>query len=111
MKKTVIKLTALAMVVIMMAAVLASCGGPSGEYEASLLGQSVSYTFKGSKVTIKATILGTVTTFEGKYKIADDEITITMNDKDGSDSYGGTYTFEKGDDYVKIGGIQYTKKK
>lgn len=111
MSKNIIRLSALALVTIMLVALLASCGGPSGTYEATVLGQSMSYTFKGgNKVAIKVTLLGTVTTFEGKYKISGDEITFTFEDSEAK-SYNGTMTFEQGDDYVKIGEIKYTKKK
>ena len=110
MSKNIIRLSALALVTIMLVALLASCGGPSGTYEATVLGQSMSYTFKGgNKVAIKVTLLGTVTTFEGKYKISGDEITFKFEDSEAK-SYNGTMTFEQGDDYVKIGEIKYTKK-
>ena len=91
---------------------LASCGNTiSGSYTAELeiLGQSASttYKFSGKKVEIitKTTILGTVNTEteSATYSINGDEITITKDDAD------KTYTFEKGDDYIKIAGIQYTK--
>ena len=51
--KNVIRVTAVALVIVMLAATLASCGGLSGTYETGLLGQTVAYEFKGSKVTIK----------------------------------------------------------
>lgn len=108
MSKNIIRVSALALVIIMLTAVLASCGGPSGTYEAEVLGQKLSYTFKGSKVTIKLTLLGTVTSFEGKYKVDGDEITFTFEDDD-AEEYSGTKTFEQGDDYIKIGTFKYTK--
>lgn len=110
MSKNIIRISALALVIVMLTAVLASCGGPSGTYEASVLGQSLSYTFKGGKVTIKVTVLGQVVSFEGKYKISGDEITFTFEDDD-AEQYSGTQTFEQGDDYVKIAGVKYSKKK
>ena len=90
---------------------LASCGGVSGSYSAelSVLGQSASttYDFHGSKVDIitKTTILGNINTetVEASYKVDGDEIIITTGDK------SNTYTFEKGDGYIKIAGVQYTK--
>ena len=47
---------------------------------------------------------------EGKYSIKDDQITITFegDDKDAK-AFNGTFDFEKGDDYIKIGGVKYTK--
>lgn len=111
MSKNIIRVSALALVIVMLTAVLASCGGPSGTYEsAEVIGSGLSYTFKGSKVTIKVKLLGTVTSFEGKYKIDGEEITFTFEDEDdGADKYSGTMTFEQGDDYIKIGGVKYTK--
>ncbi len=108
MSKNIIRVSALALVIVMLTAVLASCGGPSGTYEAEVLGQGTSYTFKGSKVTLKVKLLGTVTSFEGKYKISGDEITFTFEDDDAKE-YNQTLAFEQGDDYVKIGMVKYTK--
>ena len=97
---------------------LASCGKMiSGTYSAKteVAAQSVevSYTFKGTKVALetKTTILGNVNTSteEGKYSIDGDEITFTFEDKDGKE-VSNTYTFEKGDGYIKIAGIEYKKK-
>ncbi len=110
MKNSAVKIAALAIVISALAVSLASCGWLSGKYEASLLGQSVCYTFKGSNVTIDITLLGTVTSLEGKYKIDGDKITLTFNnEEDDASSYEGTYTFEKGEDYIKIGVVKYTK--
>ena len=90
---------------------LASCGGVSGSYtaEVEILGQggSTTYDFHGSKVDIitKTKILGSVNTetVEASYKVSGDEITIK------TESGENTYTFEKGDGYIKIAGIQYNK--
>lgn len=90
---------------------LASCGGISGSYtaEVEILGQggSTTYDFHGSKVDIitKTKILGNVNTetVEASYKVDGEEIIITIDEK------SSTYTFEKGDGYIKIAGIQYTK--
>ena len=90
---------------------LASCGGVSGSYtaEVEILGQggSTTYDFHGSKVDIiiKTTILGSVNTetSTASYKIDGDEITITEGEN------SATFTFEKGDGYIKIAGIQYNK--
>lgn len=110
MKNLKIKTGALVLLIALLSTVLVSCGGISGEYKASLLGQSVSYTFKGSSVEIDITLLGTVTTYEGKYKVDDDKITLTFdNEAEDAEKYEGTYTFEKGEDYIKIAGIEYTK--
>jgi hypothetical protein len=52
--------------------------------------------------------------FEGKYEIAENddgsmEITIALESED-DEIKSGTYTFEEGEDYIKIAGIQYNKK-
>ena len=122
MKNTLIKLLAVAVVAVMLVATLVSCGKSlSGAYssEVSLLGQSwdVTYTFKGSKVVAesKTTILGKVNTTEciGTYEItenADGSLEISLDFEDGSDLFkDGTFTLEQGEDYIKIGGIKYSK--
>ena len=121
MKKT-LRIVAIAMVAVMLCLSLASCGKKiSGKYEAEinvlLASYTATYEFSGSKVeaTKKATVLGNVNTtvLEGKYEIAelDDgsmEITITFESED-DDIKSGTYTFEEGENYIKIAGIQYNK--
>ena len=124
MKTTMIKILALTLVTLMLVGTLAACGGGglSGSYEFKLeaFGQSTSttYTFSGNKVTAstKTTLLGSVNTVEasGTYKITDNddgtqEISFDFAE-DSSVFSDGTYTFEKGDSYISIGGIQYTKK-
>ena len=66
------------------------------------------FTFKGSKITVE---MGGVEA-EGTYKIKDDKITIEFADEnEDEDSFAnlfkhlnGEHSFEKGDDYIKIGG-------
>lgn len=121
MKKT-LRIIAIAMVAVMLCLSLASCGKKlSGKYEAEinvlLASYTATYEFSGSKVeaTKKMTVLGNINTtvLEGKYEIAelDDgsmEITITF-ESDDDDIKSGTYTFEEGENYIKIAGIQYNK--
>ena len=122
MKNTMIKLLAVALVALMLVATLVSCGKSlSGAYSSKieLLGQSwdVTYTFKGSKVEAvsKATLLGKVTTEEsvGEYEIienADGSLEIKIDFEDENSLFrDGTYTLEQGEDYIKIGGVQYNK--
>ena len=117
-----IKLLAVALVALMLVATLVSCGKSlSGAYSSKieLLGQSwdVTYTFKGSKVEAvsKATLLGKVTTEEsvGEYEIienADGSLEIEIDFEDENSLFrDGTYTLDKGEDYIKIGGVQYNK--
>ncbi|MBR2943460.1 MAG: hypothetical protein IKC16_00045 [Clostridia bacterium] len=118
MKKTV-RIAALMLVLVMTVFVLASCGNkPKGEYTAKIeaFGQSVETTYdfggKDFTCTTKTTVLGTVNTevTEGTYEIieAEDgslEIALTVDDKT------STFTYEKADEYIKIGGVQYNKVK
>ncbi len=111
MKKS-IKIMSVVLVVLMLCLTLASCGKkvPSGTYEAPLgLG---SYEFKGSKVTVE--ILGEE--IEGTYKIKDDKISFQFESDDEDmqellDEMGDeAVSYEKTDDGIKIGGVEYKKK-
>ena len=123
--KRSIRIMAIAMVAIMLCLTLASCGKTlSGTYEPVVVKEDsvldkiagaisdatdsgVTYTFKGSKVTIEVTLLGNVETFEGKYEIKDDKITFTFEDEDAKD-YNETVTFEELDNgNIKMGTIEY----
>ena len=122
MKKT---LSAILVCVMLLGCVftLASCGNkPSGKYQSKLeiLGQSTTttYDFKMNKVivTVETEVLGNINTetSEYKYKVnKKDDGTLTIDltgEVDGEDKTN-TYTYEKGDDYIKIAGIQYNKVK
>ena len=122
MKNTFVKLIAVAVVAVMLVATLVSCGKSlSGAYssEVSLLGQSwdVTYTFKGSKVEAvsKTTILGQVNTNEctGTYEITENDdgsLEISFDFEEENNLFkDGTYTLTQGEDYIKIGGVQYNK--
>ena len=114
MKKS-IRFIAVAMVVLMLCLSLASCGGKtlSGEYEMG----GVTYKFnsdKTVKISYTTFLSGQIYSIEGEYKIDDDEITFTFEDveenqKDDAKKYDGTFTFEEGEDYIKIGNFQYEK--
>ena len=105
MKKSV-KVLALALVVVMLCVSLVSCGKKlSGEYEATILGSGVVLEFEGKKVTYTAKVLGVeAASVEGEYSIKGDEITLSFgeDDKDAK-KLNGTFDFEEGDDYIKIG--------
>lgn len=118
MKKSIRIIAAFALV-LAMCLTLASCGKKlSGTYEAKVDALVASYTatyeFSGSNVEItkKAEVLGQskTTTFEGTYEITgeddDLEITITLDDED-DDIKSGTFAFEEGEDYIKIGLVKY----
>ncbi len=119
MKKSV-KILAIAMVAVMLCLTLASCGKTlSGTYEPVVVKEdsvldklagaisevtdtSVTYTFSGKKVTVETTVLGKVETTEGEYKIKDDKITFTVDEKEES------FTFEELDNgNIKIGAVEY----
>ncbi len=115
MKKTV-RFVALAMVALMLCLALASCGTSlSGEYYFGDKTITKTYTtleFKGGKVTVEAYAAGQKLTdgsYEAKYSIKDDEITMTWEDSEGEE-HSSTQTFEKLDDgSIKIGAITYKK--
>lgn len=123
MKKTFMRAITLALVAVLLLCTLTACGKkvPAGSYEAKIevFGQSwnVTYTFKGSKVTAtnKITILGNVNTVtaEGKYEItetSDGKMEITLDFGEESESFkDGTYTYEEGEGYIKIGEFKYNK--
>ena len=119
-----IRILSLLMILALCTAVLASCaktlsGTYEGEVDAVVLKYTATYEFSGNKVNItkkSTTILGTVNTVElsGTYEITENddgsmEITFTLDGED-EQIKGGTYTFEEGEDYIKIGLSKYTKK-
>lgn len=119
-----IRILSLLMILALCTAVLASCaktlsGTYEGEVDAVVLKYTATYEFSGNKVNItkkSTTILGTVNTVElsGTYEITENddgsmEITFTLDGED-EQIKGGTYTFEEGEDYIKIGLAKYTKK-
>ena len=113
MKKSV-RILAVVMAVLMVTLVLASCGKTlSGTYSAEALGTGVTLEFSGKKVTMTNKVLGTQVgdPVEGTYKIEDNKITITVETEDKDiGALNGTFDFEEGEDYIKIGIIKYTKK-
>lgn len=94
--------------------VLCACGTTlSGTYKtADVFGSYTAVTFSGSKITIKAFLAGNeVSSAEGKYKIEDGSITITLNEGEESD-LSGSLAFAKNDDgSIKIGLLTFTKQK
>lgn len=110
------KFLCVALVVVMMLSLVACGNKLSGTYKSEgLLESYVSYTFKGSKVTVDTYVVGSkVLTVTGTYKIDGDEITLTYDSKDAEgnkDVVSGTQTFEKGDGYIKIGILKLNKEK
>ena len=121
MKKAV-KIISLALVVIIVGVMLASCAKTlSGTYTAgSVLGRS--YTFSGNKVTLTVkldlSILGSSTSeFKGTYEITkatDGSESITFTFEGDDKTYNGTYSFEQGKDdagaFIVIAGDKLYKK-
>ncbi|MBE6694394.1 MAG: hypothetical protein E7589_06500 [Ruminococcaceae bacterium] len=123
--KNVIKIVALALVLVMTMGVLASCGKKlSGKYEATIAGTGTVLEFDGDKVyaSFKVNLVITTATFgpvEGTYKIEDDKITLDFVDeskvedndtaKERLAALQGEFDFEEGEDTIKIGGVTYTK--
>ena len=90
-----------------------------GKYELDATFTSVSYDFRLTKVVVTYELLGKEISVEGKYKIAENEdgeleITFTFENEEEAKEYAGTFSFEKGkegdDQFIKIGGVKYTKK-
>lgn len=117
MKNMFKKVLVLALAAMMLLS-LASCSKLSGTYTATVVGTGSKLDFDGKKVTVTATVLGKdLASIEGTYKIKGDEITFDFSDKEADEdvnkileSLNGTLSFEKGDDYIKIGDVKYTKK-
>lgn len=116
------KVIAIVLVLAALVCVFASCGKKlsgkyTGEVNLVLASYKVTYNFSGSKVTVTHTtsnfITGSdTTTVEGKYEITENdngmEITFTF-EKEDDVAKSATYSFEEGEDYIKINGIKYTK--
>ena len=118
--KTTLRITAVALVVLMLAMALASCGNTlSGTYanKEELFGvETGTYLdFRGNKVVMTAIVAGQkMVELEGTYKIDGDKIFFEFDAGDSKyaeyfDDLSGEARFEKGDDYIKIDGIKYEK--
>ncbi len=113
MKKNV-KVLAVVMAALMLCLALTSCGKKlSGTYSMEALGTGAELNFKGSKVTITVKVFGQYgDPVEGKYSIDGDKITFEFESEDEDvEKYDGTFDFEEGEDYIKIGTFgKFTKK-
>ncbi|MGN1095888.1 MAG: hypothetical protein ACI4QR_05825 [Eubacteriales bacterium] len=117
MVKKISRIVALMLVFSLICLALASCGKTlSGKYSSEdVLDSGVTYTFRGSKVTVTAKIYGFEKSFDGKYEIikADDgteQIKFTFESSDASE-YAGTFSFseDKDNKTITIGIFTYTK--
>ena len=109
--KRILSIVLAVAVLATMCLTFASCGKLSGTYENKGIVSTTELTFKGNTITITK---GSIEA-EGTYEINDDKITIEIaNDgKLGFDDllkvFNGEHDFEKGKDYIKIGGVKYEK--
>ncbi len=110
MKKT-IRVAALVMALLMVGMMFVACGKTlSGEYSAEIAGTGASFEFSGKNVTITSKIGGAeIYSADGTYEIEDDKITFSFENSEAKE-FSGTFDFEEGDDYIKIGIVKYTKK-
>lgn len=123
--KVLTKVLTVVLAVTLLCFVFASCaetlsGTYTGEVNFGIGKASAEYKFSGSKVTI--TYEGGLFGFsgshelEGTYEINEKEdgsktMTITISTDDSNASkFSGTHSYEKGDGYIKLDGIQYNKK-
>lgn len=114
MKKT-IRILALVMVAATLCCMMVACGkklsgkyaldtGKVGDFLGDLTNSSTTLEFSGSKVTISVTVFGKIYSETGKYTIDGNQITLDFDDEeDEIEDYDGTFTFEEGEDYIKIG--------
>ena len=122
--KKVLSFFLASVIVVGMMLSLVSCGNNlSGEYkgEVNVLVASyeVIYKFSGKKVEVSRqvkSVLGNAepVVINGTYEINEDEegkLTISFEYEGEEDEVvkGGTYNFEKGEDYIRIGIAKYTK--
>ena len=123
MKKT-LKIMALVMAALMLCLALTSCGKKlsgkyKGEIDVLVASYEVVYEFKGNNVTVTRqlkSVLGNADPVEikGTYEIteaADGDLQITFEYEKDDDEVvkGGTFDFEEGEDYIKIGVAKYSK--
>ena len=115
--KNFVRILSVTLVVAMLAVTLVSCGGPSGTYTAGDTGLTSTYTqyeFKGSKFVFTSYVMGKkidATSYEGKFKVKDGEITFTWENADGEEK-SDTLTYKENEDgSIEIGAFTYKKDK
>lgn len=115
--KTAVKITAVALVAIMLVCAFASCAKTlSGSYSGSTLLGTVTYEFNGNKVTKSYKLGNTTTTSESTYEITKDDdgnqVIKFTTEKDGN-STSTTSKFSEGSvdgkAFIEIDGVRYTK--
>ncbi len=120
MKKSV-RILAVVLALLMVSLVFVACGTTlSGKYSAEAFGTGTTLEFSGSKVTMTFKLVGfSGDPIEGTYEIKDDKISIKLTEEDETgvdalikktvESLIGEQSFEKTDDGIKIGGVEYKK--
>ena len=120
--KKALRITAVALLDAILCVCFASCGKTisgkyKGEINIAVASYEVVYNFSGNNVTVTRqlkSILGNGDPVEvkGTYEITEGDtgtqITFTYESDDEAVK-GGTFDFEEGEDYIKIGGVKYTK--
>ena len=121
--KRIISITLACVMLVALVFTMVSCsktisGSYQGEINIVLAKYTVTYNFSGNKVEVVhkvSSILGNAdpVSVEGTYEIAEDEagaltITFTFENED-EVAQSATYDFEEGEDFIKIGGVKYTK--
>ena len=116
--KTTLRITALALALIAVMFVFASCAPLVGTYAADAAGVAgVKYKFALGKVTITLNVLGFEKNYEGTYKMGknengDETITFEFEDKDAS-SYNTTSVYKSGKDdtgeFISLDGVKLYK--
>ncbi len=120
MKKTALKIAALALLATLVLGVFVACGDTKNNIEGTYSNvedfTGVTFEFKNDG-TVNAKRLSTGRedfAASGTYTIADGKITITYTSRENGTSeiaakYSGEMTFESGDGFVKINGVEYKK--
>ncbi len=114
MKKNVSRVIAAVAVMVMILTMFTACGNTiSGKYKNDLLGLSFEFKSSGKvyftypKLELSSLSKKDVTA-EGTYEINEGKITMSFADE-GAKEYSGELSFEKGEDFIKISGVKFSK--
>lgn len=122
--KNTVRILSVVMAVLMVTLMFASCaktisGTYSAEIDIGVLKYTATYEFSGKNVTVTKVVNPLIgdsktSTIEGTYEIVENDdgtmdITLSFETED-EHITSGTFDFEEGDNYIKIGLAQYNKK-
>ncbi len=120
--KNVIRITAVALMLVMLCLCFASCaktisGTYKGEISILVAKYEVAYSFSGNNVTVTRqvkSLLGNADPIEvkGTYEIIENDLGMQIKftyETEDDVVKGGTYDFEETEAGIKIGGIEYKK--